>query len=281
MGQRFCDFSFVDRISHCDARRVVGTYTVPAAAARFPPSLMAESVGQLAAWAAMAQLDFAVRPVAGLADDTVYARGAAPGETLALEAEIDRCDADAVAYSGRARIGDTVVAELIHCVGPMLPMAEFDDAAAMRADFAQLTGPGAPADRFRGVPAPQLATQAHEPGARVEAQLAVPAADTAFFADHFPRRPVFPGTLLMDAVSALAVPLAAEALAVPPATLMVRRVGNVKIRAFTPPGATLGIECTVTERTDDAVRIKLAARSDDRTIAVARMLVAPLSAEAA
>jgi len=279
-GQRFCDFSFVDRITQCEDGHVTGTYTVPANVRRFPPSLMAEAVGQLAAWAAMRQLDFAVRPVAGLADDTVYARGVLPGETLALEAHIDRCDADAVAYGGSARIGGTVVAELINCVGPMLPMEEFDDPAAMRADYALLTAGGAPPGRFRGVPEPQLATTAHEPGARIEAQLAVPPADAAFFADHFPRRPVFPGTLLMDAVSRLAVQLAAEAIGVASGTLMTRRVGNVKIRAFTPPAATLALECTLTERDATGARIKVAVRSADRTIAVARMQVVPQGAEA-
>jgi 3-hydroxymyristoyl/3-hydroxydecanoyl-(acyl carrier protein) dehydratase len=276
-GMRFRDFSFVDRITHCAAGRVTGRYAVPRGV-RFPASLMAEAVGQLAAWAAMAQLDFAARPVAGLADETRYARAAVAGETLELQAQLERCDAEAVSYGGRARIGTTTVCELIHCVGPMLPMAEFDDPDAMRADYTLLTGAGAPADRFSGVPLPQLSPISHEPGVRREARLDVPAADAvAYFADHFPRRPVFPGTLLMDAVAGLAVELAAEASGQPAAALMPRQVGRVKIRAFTPPGTALTLEVSVAARDGSATDLKIAARNDGRTIATARMIVAPVA----
>jgi 3-hydroxymyristoyl/3-hydroxydecanoyl-(acyl carrier protein) dehydratase len=275
-GKRCHDFSFVDRITLCADGCITGEYTVPHHVTRFPPSLMAEAVGQLAAWAAMAQLDFSVRPVAGLADDTVYTRAAQPGEILQLEAQLERCDSEAVAYGGRARIGDTVVAELIHCVGPMLPMEEFDAPDAMRADFAMLQGAGAAADRFIGVPEPRVTVTAREFGQRLEAQLDVPSVEeVSYFADHFPRRPVFPGTLLMDALSALSVPLAAEATSARAATLMPTRVGSVKIRAFTAPGTTLMLECAVTARAGTDAHIKVAARNGGRTIATARMVVGP------
>src|SRR5512139_588065 len=99
-SERFRAFSFVDRITRCSDRHIEGQYTVPARATRFPASLMAEAVGQLAAWSAMSSLGFAWRPVAGLAAETRYHRIAEPGQTLQLEADIARCDDEAVAYSG-------------------------------------------------------------------------------------------------------------------------------------------------------------------------------------
>jgi 3-hydroxymyristoyl/3-hydroxydecanoyl-(acyl carrier protein) dehydratase len=127
MEGRFRAFSFVDRITRLEpGRRIEGQYTVPPSAARFPAALMAEAVGQLAAWAAMAELGFTHRPVAGLAAETRYDGAAAPGQTLALTAEIERCDAEAIAYSGSASVDGRRVLELSHCVGPMLPMEEFD-----------------------------------------------------------------------------------------------------------------------------------------------------------
>ena len=93
MGGRFRAFSFVDRITRLDlASHVEGSYTVPGGVTRFPPSLMAEAVGQLAAWAAMAQLGYTHRPVAGLAGETRYRGAVAPGQTMQLAADIDRCD---------------------------------------------------------------------------------------------------------------------------------------------------------------------------------------------
>ena len=282
MSERFRAFSFVDRITFNAGGRIEGHYTVPAAAMRFPASLMAEAVGQLAAWSAMAQLDFAVRPVAGLAAETRYRRIAGPGQSLRLEADIARCDSEAVAYSGRALIDDRVALELIDCVGPMLPMEEFDDPDAVRADFDTLRTEGAAPGRFAGVPAPLIEVREHAAGERLHAILQVPPRDEAsYFDDHFPRRPVFPGTLLLDALGGLAVRLAREAMPGPAAdALQPTQIGNVKIRSFTAPGTMLELEVDLLETNAGRARLKLGARNEGRTIATARMEVGHLEGTA-
>jgi len=278
MSERFRAFSFVDRITFSAGGRVGGHYTVPATATRFPASLMAEAVGQLAAWSAMAQLDFGFRPVAGLAAETRYRRIAGPGQMLVLEADIARCDPEAVAYSGRALIDGRVALELIDCVGPMLPMEEFDAPDAVRADFDTLRTTGAAPGRFLGVPAPQIEVREHAAGERLRATLQVPPREgTPYFDDHFPRRPVFPGTLLLDALAGLAVRLAREAMPGPAAdALMPTQVGNVKIRSFTTPGTMLELEIDLLQTTEDRAHLKLAVRKDAKTIATARMDVGHL-----
>ncbi len=273
-SERFRAFSFVDRITQCADRQIEGAYTVPAGASRFPASLMAEAVGQLAAWSAMAELDFAWRPVAGLAGATVYHRIVAPGQTLQLEATIARCDAEAVAYSGLATIDGECALELMDCVGPMLPMADFDAAEAVRADFETLRTRGAPAGRFAGVAAPALETVEHIAGRRMTSRLHVPPlAEAGYFADHFPRRPVYPGTLLIDAIAGLAVQVAGEAMPASAGMLIPRRVSNVKIRSFTVPGTTLDLEVELQELTGEQARLKVGARNDGKTIASARIEV--------
>jgi len=279
MSERFRAFSFVDRITHCAGGRIEGEYTVPARATRFPASLMAEAVGQLAAWSAMSTLDFAWRPVAGLAAETRYQRIVVPGQTLKLEADVARCDAEAVAYSGRAFLDGGCALELVDCVGPMLPMTEFDEPAAVRGDFETLRSTGAATDRFGGVPAPRIDVLDHAAGERMRATLHVPQADEVpYFADHFPRRPVFPGTLLLDALAGLAVQVAGEALpGHTPTALMPTRVGNVKIRSFTAPGTALELEIELAEREADRARLKLSARNEGKTVATARIEVGPRS----
>lgn len=276
---RFAAFSFVDRITRSDGDgRVEGRYTVPAGVDRFPASLMAEAVGQLAAWSAMSRLDFALRPVAGLAAETRYHALVRPGQTLTLEADVERCDADAVAYGGRALVDGRLAVELVGCVGPMLPMADFDDPAAVRADFATLCGAGAAPGRFAGVPPPRLDALGAEAGRGRRALLQVPARDAApFFGDHFPRRPVYPGTLLMDALATLALGVAREALA-DTAALAPRRVGDVKIRAFTAPGSTLELAADLIEAGAGRAHCKATARADGRAVATARIEVAAMEA---
>jgi 3-hydroxyacyl-[acyl-carrier-protein] dehydratase len=165
------------------------------------------------------------------------------------------------------------VLELVHCVGPMLPMIEFDAPAAVRADFATLLGPGAPSGRFAGVDALQLQRIEHRTGEQLRAELQVPSA-APYFDDHFPRRPVFPGTLLMDSLSALALELACDVPAPRDGRPVVASVRDVKIRTFTAPGQRLELVADVESASDDAIRIKLAARGAGRTIASARIDVA-------
>jgi 3-hydroxymyristoyl/3-hydroxydecanoyl-(acyl carrier protein) dehydratase len=238
MSGRFRAFSFVDRIlAHDPGATIRGRYTIPPHASRFPASLAAEAVGQLAAWIAMNSLDFRVRPVAGLAGETRFGAAFGPGDTLDLEVALESAtDAD-VAYGGRASVAGAPVLVLEHALGPMLPVGDFDDPAALRADFATLIGPGAPPGRFAGVAAPDLAIDELEAGERARGRLAIPA-DAPYFADHFPRKPVFPATLLMDALGTLTA-IAAGGGA------RVTGMQDVKVRAFMPPGETLAVSAEI------------------------------------
>jgi 3-hydroxymyristoyl/3-hydroxydecanoyl-(acyl carrier protein) dehydratase len=235
----------------------------------FSTGLVAEAVGQLAAWVAMAQAEFRRRPVAALSGETRIVGEAAPGEILDLGVEIESCDPDAVAYGGWARVADTPVLELCRCVGPMLPLEEFDAPEAVRGDFETLCGSGAWPGRFPGITAPDLSLIDRIPGQRLRASLHVPVS-APFFGDHFPRRPVFPATLLLDAHIRLAVQLAGETL---PAGQRLRptRVADVKMRSFILPGQSVQIEAGIRSATDGAAELTLAAMVDGKRVATGRM----------
>jgi 3-hydroxymyristoyl/3-hydroxydecanoyl-(acyl carrier protein) dehydratase len=185
MPDRFSAFSFVDRITALeDGRRARGRFAIPARLPGFSTCLVVEAVGQLAAWVAMAQADFRRRPVAALGGETRIVGEAAPGEILDLGVEIESCDADAVVYEGWARVADTPVLELSRCVGPMLPLEDFDAPEAVRGDFETLCGPGKPSNRFPGISAPDLSLIDRIPGQRLRAAMHVPLF-APFFGDHF------------------------------------------------------------------------------------------------
>ncbi len=270
MPDRFSAFSFVDRITALeDGRRARGRFAIPAGLPAFSPGLVAEAVGQLAAWVAMGHAEFRRRPVAALSGETRIVREAAPGEILDLGVEIESFDPDAVAYGGWARVADTPVLELCRCVGPMLPLEEFDAPEAVRGDFQTLCGPGARPGRFPGVAAPDLSPIDHIPGQRQRASIHVPVS-APFFGDHFPRRPVFPATLLLDAHIRLAVQLAGETL---PAGQRLRpaRVTDVKMRSFILPGQSVEIEAGIQSATDRAAELTLAAMVDRKRVATGRI----------
>ena len=160
---RFAAFSFVDRITRIDGiTQVCGVYTIPAHATRFPVSLVAEAIGQLAAWVAMSTVAFSRRPVAALAGDTRIFSAPRPGDTLELQVDIESCDAEAITYRGRATVGGKLVLELLDTLGSMLDISEFDDPVALAADFAVLTSTGRTPGCFAGVPQPVLTDISHE-----------------------------------------------------------------------------------------------------------------------
>ena len=255
----FAAFSFVDRIADFESGvRARGVFTIPPHIASFPPSLVAEAVGQLAAWTAMDKIGFRGRPVAALANETRFHGAVRPGDTLELAVEIESCDDEAVAYAGSASVDGRLLIELVDCLGPMLPVADFDAPEALVARLALLRGEGAAPGRFGGIEPIRVEPIAGERGA---ATLHVPAS-APFFADHFPRRPVFPATLMLDALIGLASTVAPPGHV--PALLT-----HVKVRSFTEPGAVLRIEAV--PNAADPTRIQLSARAGDRTVATARL----------
>ena len=291
VGDHFAAFSFVDRIRDYTRRgpHARGFFTVPEGLHAFPSCLVAEAVGQLASWVAMDHIDFRGRPVAALALETRFLRDVKPGETLELGVELESCDDEAVSYRGWADVDgarppvnidcmlpklppDQVdcarALELIDCLGPMLPLDEFDSPLVLRERFDVLCGAGAPAGRFHGINGFRVEPGAIVPGKSAAATLYVPEA-APFFHDHFPRRPVFPATLLLNEMIQLALNAAGSNGA--GTTLVPERMTNVKVRSFTAPGQVLELLAELEVSGGSAIVASLTARAEGRMVATARV----------
>jgi len=269
----FSAYSFVDRITELEAgKRARGFFLVPAHLSRFPVALAAEAVGQLAAWNAMSSFDYKVRPVAGLAAELRFGSEVRPGCRLDLEVVIESCEADAVSYSGWADADGVRVIELDHSVGPMLPMEEFDAPQAVRARFELLCGAGAQSGRFPGLPEHDIEIIERVPEQKLEALLRVPA-EAHFFSDHFPRRKVFPGTLLLDAQMQLGLKFAADWPSLPRgSSLVVTRIPDMKIRSFVPPGEVLELRVDVAPTSEPGkVRATTTVRANGKSVASGKL----------
>jgi len=241
-----------------------GSYAIPAGLTDFSGSLVSEATGQLAAWAAMAAVDFKSRPVAGIAGLVEILAPVSPGQTLELATDIESVDADAIAYCGSASVNGVLVLRLHDCVGPMLSVEDFDDPQALRDRFALLCDAGAVPGAFGGVPALPLENLNGEPGQIARAVLRVPA-EAPFFADHFPRKPVFPGSLLMQFNLQLVGHLAAQ---LPPPTCAsgwkLESISDMKLRSFIPPGELLELEVKLEERRDNAATVSVESRRNKK-----------------
>lgn len=271
MGDHFRAFSFVDRIASIrPGGHAVGIYSIPAGIDSFPASLVAEAIGQLAAWSAMATVDFQRRPVAGIAGGIELLAPVHPGQTLELTADFEEIDIEAAAYCGGATVGGVPVIRLTHCVGPMVPMEDFDDPGAIRERYSLLCGAGATPGGFAGLPSFRIERIGGEVGKVARATLHVPAS-ARIFADHFPRRPVFPGSLLMHTNLQLAAMLLGEVASPAAGSWTPRMISDMKLRAFIPPGETLEVEARIEELSAESAELFVATRQGKRLAGSARV----------
>lgn len=273
----FAAFSFVDRITELvPGKHAKGSFPIPPGIARFQSPLAIEAAGQLAAWVAMAHLDFRIRPVAGVAGDIRFGPEIRPGEVLELTVDIDNCDEQAVSYTAWAHVEGVEVVRLGHSLGPMLPMEDFDDPQALRSRFELLRGAGATGGQYRGVPKHDLEIVDLVPGQTVRAMLRVPSRDTPFFSDHFPRRPVFPGTMLLDAQIEISLQAAAGSKHWGPnAKIGAVTVPETKIRSFISPGDAVELRAEFTPPGADGImRARTSSRLNGKQIALGRLEIA-------
>lgn len=182
---------------------------------------------------------------------------------MRLEVEIEHSDDEAVAYGGSASVQGVAALELERCLGPMFPADDYDDPDSLRDRFHELCGAaGAPPDRFEPLQRASVSVTHREPGRLARARVTVPET-AAFFADHFPRRAVYPATLLLDHQIEQALGLVADASVV--------RVTNSKMRSFVLPGQTVDIEASVKRSAGGMTHVGLAAIADGKRVSSAQV----------
>ena len=218
----------------------------------FMPSLIGETLGQLAAWNVMHTNQFTQRPVAGVVSSARLHRSAYVGETLVLESFIDVLDDTAVQYHSVARVGDDIVFSIDGALGPLLPMDDFIDPVLVRRQFDEINRPGdllldgslgASDERASGHSPLQARTNmqfdrifSSEPGVSLCAEKRITRA-APYFPDHFPNKPVLPMTVLLECKLNLAREFLAQAQF--PQHYQVQELRKIKMNVFVHPGDVL------------------------------------------
>ena len=105
-----------------------------------------------------------------------------------------------------------------------------------------------------------------EPGRSATAEFRV-APDAPFLRGHFPRQPLFPGVLLIEAAAQLAgIAAQSDPLLTPLPNLKLTAVRNVKIMGTAKPGEVIRIEAAVTGRLNNLVQADVSITVEDRTL---------------
>ena len=188
------------------------------------------------------------------------------GQVLELAADLESVEADSVEYNGTAHVDGRLVMRLQDCVGPMLRLADFDDPQALRNRFEELCQSTAGLKGSPELPQLTLERTGGDPGQHISATFQVPF-EAPLFADHFPRRHVFPGSLLMHLNLQLATTLAREIDPPPGSQWVAGTVLAMKLRSFIPPGAVLRFEARLKQRSNESASLALETRTNNELIA--------------
>lgn len=256
----------------------------------FVPSLVGETLGQLAAWNVMAAHDFKMRPVAGMVGLATVIRHAYVGDSIILESHIDRLDESAVQYHGHAMVDGQEIFRLEAALGPMLPMQTFISREEVMRQYAEINRPGeyvampkecnqellfGQHSSYRAAPMTYDRIVGIEPGASITAVKHVTRA-APYFPDHFPHKPVLPLTVLLECNLNLAIDFAKRSGLNAYRTHAVRRV---KMSDFIMPGDVIVTRATLKKHEDNELVLQYRTEVNGRRICVLEVILIGASHE--
>lgn len=243
--------------------------------------IVGEALGQLCSWYIIKATDAKLRSVAGIVSKVVMTGQAYLGDTIELNIGVDRLDDEAVIWHGEAKVAGQTIVVVESSVGPCLPMADFNDPEEVRIQLKMIDRPGT-------VPAAQEAQTllnneikyypelvsfdtilAWESGKQIIAQKKI-SVIAPFFTDHFPRKPVLPLTILLEAKLNLAQKFIADMLGeIESAKFYPSSVRNIKMKDFVQPGSVLTSKIFLKEQNDSQIIIGFRSDLNDKLVCVA------------
>jgi 3-hydroxymyristoyl/3-hydroxydecanoyl-(acyl carrier protein) dehydratase len=245
----------------------------------FIPSLIGETIGQLAAWLVMHEQHFMRRPVAGVVAEAIMHRPAYVGETLLLECEIDALDDVAVEYHGHASVDGELVFSVIGAIGPMLPMQDFIDEALVKQQFVEIDRPidTCPKEYIAGLPRGLQVQGGQEYVLQFDAITAMQPEQSCravkkisrsalYFADHFPNKPVLPLTVLLEFIRKLASDFLQASNWQHRFQLV--RMERIKMSEFVQPGEVIESELLVKKMSDTGLILHIRTYVNQKRICV-------------
>jgi 3-hydroxymyristoyl/3-hydroxydecanoyl-(acyl carrier protein) dehydratase len=193
------------------------------------------------------------------------------GDCIHLDTTIDSLTDDAVYYHAVAKVGDEAILTLDDALGPLLPLEDFDDPEELRARYAAIRRSDRRSGTTLGGGGSSVPVEldfdrilSWEGGTEATAIRQV-SADEPFFSDHFPRKPVYPLSLLLESLLELGRELlAADGIGFRPV-----RARKVKMSRFIEPGAAVTANARVVDRGDDHARLKFRCEVDGARVCVA------------
>jgi len=95
-----------------------------------------------------------------------------------------------------------------------------------------------------------------------------------YLGDHFPRFPVMPGVLMLEAMTQASAWLIRASEDFAHSMVVLREAANVKYGQFVEPGQTLTVTAEITKQSDTETKLKAKGTVDGRVAVSARLVMA-------
>ena len=221
-------FLYVDRITEYQPGRMIRglknvtrsedfLYPTDDGRRRLATTIVIEAAAQMGSWLAILDSNFTKRPLF-LGEDLAEFQGSAyAGDMIDLTAELVRLEDDVLETISTATVNGKVIMKTQSSKGFMVPMEDYASADEVKRRYGELYRPKTKeVKRVQGpvslISSPYWAISkkqprllldgiiAHDPFKSVEAFKNVSRTE-AFFGEHFPRKPIVPGVIILGMVS--------------------------------------------------------------------------------
>ncbi len=248
----------------------------------FSPVIAAEAVAQLVSWIIIAERDFSVKPVITVVDSYRCSGHMQPGDRLEVVGTVESFSEESALAGGEILLNGRRILELTHAVCYLYPLHELDHPDQTRNRFADLYDEGHPLPRdeaVRSIPREHMPLVPRHPldmiiggddPDRLHGIKNVTATED-YFNDHFPRKPVLPGVITMEAMTVLGAELLARTLAAAGRTdvrPVLHTSRKVKFRKFVQPGDRLNLQAQLADCSGSEGTVRIQAAVDGKNAAM-------------
>jgi 3-hydroxyacyl-[acyl-carrier-protein] dehydratase len=250
----------------------------------FSPVIAAEAAAQALSWLIVDAKDFTVKPLITVLDSCTCSRHLQPGDQLELEGELESFQPESALAHARILLNKKPAVEIRHGVCYLYPLQELQDPEDARRQFKNLMDNSTPPLQQECVAIPGL------PQGTSAVSTALPWVDRVlhceagkkilgiknvtstedFFNDHFPRMPLLPGVIIMEALTSAARMLIEPVLAahgLDHTRAILRQAQKVKFRKPVRPGDQLLLEATLESFQPQGSTIRARALLQDKVAA--------------
>ncbi|MGR3179895.1 MAG: hypothetical protein ACUZ8E_17785 [Candidatus Anammoxibacter sp.] len=255
-----------------------------------PRSLTMESIAQLISWLVIISKDFTVKPIAVMTENIKWRGYAIPGDQLLIRAEIKSMHENDALCNGTIEVDGKIITELKNGVCAFIPLEELEDVSTVKEKAILLTGNRNLeefVDKTR-TGSDKLQTFNNdncfdlnlvdkildmEIGQHIQGVKSLTMTEE-FIVDHFPKRHVMPGTMIIESFTHLSEKLLQETIKAKTGQhikVLIKESNKVKFRNYVKPGDQVLLDINLINLTDNTATVKAKATVNKKLVTSAQI----------